>query len=215
MVRPLPILVSVVVLVAAGVVHGIRTDRWVYSPELQQAVDRLENFPMKVGDWEAEKAEDVAPDQARVAQIAGYRSLKFTNRFSGEQVSLLLLCGRPAAMAKHTPEMCYQGAGYSLTSAPQQHIFHGKGRNQEFWTAPFVKPGPIPMTIRIFWAWSDKGDWVAAKNPRLSFLGHPALYKLYVISAVSAKDQKAEETAAAHLLRALLPEIQRSLSPVE
>ena len=38
----------------------------------------------------------------------------------------------------------------------------------------------VPEIVRVFWAWSPDGKWLAPASPRISFRGHPYLYKLYV-----------------------------------
>ena len=64
-----------VALLAAGVVHGFWTDRWVSDTRLSDATARLADVPMRVGDWEGSATVNYervwAADAAGEGQCAG------------------------------------------------------------------------------------------------------------------------------------------------
>ncbi len=210
--RPLPLVAATCVLVATGVVHGLRSDRWGVGEEVLAAASRLETIPATVGDWEGVPFE-VDQRQLDVAQVAGHRGQKFTHRVTAEKASLLIICARPGAASVHTPDVCYQGLGYRMQGDPVRQSVSGGGVSGEFWTATFAKPGPVPDILRIWWAWGVGDRWVASSNPRLAFARVPALYKIYVVSPVRDPKQEVQDDAGYKLIGALLPVLKQSLSP--
>src|SRR4051812_35648701 len=97
-------------LVAAGLVHGFWTDRWVASTELQTASQRLADIPYAIGDWQGTDIE-VRPGSAG-AGVTGCIQRAYKNRRTGAQVSMALVNGRPGPVSIHTPEACYGASGY-------------------------------------------------------------------------------------------------------
>ena len=47
----IPVGAGVLILVGTGVVHGLWTERWHKSRELEDAVARIDFLPDQVGDW--------------------------------------------------------------------------------------------------------------------------------------------------------------------
>jgi hypothetical protein len=80
------------------------------------------------------------------------------------------------------------------------------------WVADFTKPGGQAEPLRIRWAWSDGGLWVASGSPRTAFARSRVLYKLYLVRPLSAKADPATESAEADLMKDLLPALQTTLS---
>src|SRR5260370_19693220 len=107
----LPIVLFAAMTLGAGVYHGLRTDRWRTSSELQNAIGRLDGVPSSLGDWHGE-AEPLDAEDLKRAGIKGHISYRFRNVVTGEKVSMLIVCGRSGPIAVHTPEICYGGAGF-------------------------------------------------------------------------------------------------------
>ena len=214
MLRTLPLLaVTGALTVLSGYVHGLYTGRWGDPAELEAAVARLGHVPMKIGDWHGE-AETVDPRAARQAGFRDYVMRRYQNRRTGAVATVLLACGPPGPLSVHTPDICYRGAGFTQL-APAARYSPGAAQRSPadaFWTAKFGKGTEFVSTQqRIFWAWSTGERWQAPDNPRRTFAGAPALYKLYVTSQVA---RPGEEPAASHgseLMRELLPELQKAL----
>jgi len=114
----------------------------------------------------------------------------------------------------HTPDVCYQGAGFTLAASPARSSAAPGEAGAEFWAARFLWAGPAPGSHRrIFWAWNAGGGWQAPDNPRLAFARYPALYKLYVIREMSKRDEPPENDPCREFMRLLLPELQEALFP--
>lgn len=220
MMRSYPLLIAVPLLLAYGVAEGLWTDRWVPSHDAEQAAARLQQVPRTVGGWEGHD-QKLDPRQASAAALAGALVRRYIHRRSGARVTVVLVCGRPGPIAVHPPDVCYSGAGYELTAAPVRvALTHKKSAEPapasgDFWVGQFVKTGPVPEPLRIYWSWSATGAWVAPDNPRVQFAGHGALYKLYVVQDLPLADVKPEEDPVREFISRFLPEVTRSLFPAE
>jgi hypothetical protein len=209
-----PILVSLALVGAMGVVHGIYSDRWGRSTQLEQALVGLSRVPATVGDW---VGEDRPLDAAvlKAGDIQGSVSRRYRNPRTGEAVSMLIVCGRGGPISVHTPDVCYEGAGYrQLARERRQDLDAGDGRTDSFNVARFGKPGVVPVQMEIYWAWSIDGvTWQAPENPRLSLARSRALYKMYVVRefAPGSRDEIADTCEA--FLRRVLPELRQALPP--
>jgi hypothetical protein len=208
--RPLPLAVGLVVLVTAGVVHGIWTNRWTTSAELEAAPAKLASVPLTVEDWEGEER-TLPAAHVRVAEIAGYLMRDYTNRTDGSRVSLLVVAGRPKSVAVHTPDVCYGGLGYVLTEpAAVKKVDVADGTPTDFFLGRFRKDeAGVSTYLRIHWAWTTDGHWEAPSNPRVAYLAKPALYKLYVIQPLAKPDEPLEKSPSRRFLAAFLPVFNR------
>jgi hypothetical protein len=212
--RYLPILSGLALLLLGGLVHGVWTGRWGGSEALNAAAARVDSVPLAVGEWQGKS---LAADAEAFAQ-AGARSYwvrQYANERTQGTVTALLMCGAWGKIAVHTPEICYQGAGYDMVSEPvRQRVDVQGGPPAEFWTARFRKPGPGGATaLRIFWGWGAGENWSAPDRPRWTFAGSPFLYKLYIVRDVT-DDTAADELARSlEFLPAFLPEVRKALSP--
>jgi hypothetical protein len=209
-----PLAVSVALVAGVGAVHGISTDRWGPSGQLQQAVGALDRVPPVFGDW---VGEDVAYEPEDMARAGIKRCVfrRYKNDKTREVVSVLLVCGRGGPISVHTPDVCYAGAGYQQVSAQARKEVTDADGKHAFWAARFASPGGLSKNqLDVYWAWSDDGRaWDAPENPRMAHARSPALYKLYVVREFmpSAQREVAEDACRAFLTRAL-PEIRERLT---
>ncbi len=213
MTRLLPGLVAMCVLAASGLVHGLWTERWRQSEDLERAAERVARMPLRVGGWEGRDIADPEPEATRQAGIVASRLCAFKDPRTAQELTVLLVCGRAGRIAAHTPEVCFPGSGLEMAGAPvRQSVAAGDGPPAEFWAARFRTVGDgAPTTVRALWAWSATGAWQAPDNPRLTYAGGRALYKLYVVRTLNAPDEPLESEPGLDLLRHLLPELRRAL----
>jgi hypothetical protein len=212
--RALPLATALILVIAAGLVHGQLTRRWAPSPAVGLAVARLERVPMTLGEWRGSPIE-LNREQLDMAEIAGYVARRYVQGRDGTEVTLMLVCGRPGPISVHTPDICYAGAGYEPTGPPaRQSLPIGPpGRPADFWHAVFRKQhAAVPTYLRILWAWSSRGTWEAPDNPRLTFAPRQVLYKMYIIRAMAKVDEGFDDEPIQGFLRVLLPELEKVLS---
>ncbi len=204
--RIIVISAAVGVLVAAGVVHGVWTDRWSAQSDLKAAAAQLEQLPLTLGAW---RGSDVEMEPDPNSQVAGQIARRYVHGINGKSVTILLACGRAGAVCTHTPEVCYAGSGYEVEK-PRR--FQAPGANAEFWTARFVKERESSKTnLRIFWAWHGTQSWQVADNPRWTFAGEKVLYKLDVITELAQADEPMETSACVEFMQELLPALKSNV----
>jgi hypothetical protein len=193
--------------------YGRWTNRWGRSRQLEEAVERLALVPRNIAEWSGKDLE-LSDREVKQAEIAGYVSREYQNR-SGASITVLLVCGRAGPTAVHTPDVCYPASGYQM-AAPERKKVEWQGsegnREEQFWATKFTKPAAVPPSrLRVYWAWTAEGTWQTPSSPRRAFAGKPALYKLYVMRAMSSSNEQLEDELCQEFLRLLLPRLERAL----
>jgi hypothetical protein len=201
------VLTAAGILAAAAVAHGWRTDRWGASPDLAEAAVRLDAIPLQVGDWTA-MVDELPAEQIKVARVAGLKVLRFSHRYTQDEVTVLILAGRPGPIAVHTPDVCYRGAGFVPGPSRAEPLSDGSTA----WVADFKKGGAQPETLRIRWAWSTGSGWIASGSPRLEFARAPVLYKMYFVRQVPPGGDPHDKLPELSLANEFLPVVQSALA---
>src|SRR5262249_12710674 len=136
----LPILVFAVLVLAAGTLQGLHSNRWHSSADLEAAVGRLNGVPESFGNWRGEKQEfDV--EELKRAGIKGHAAYRYRNIVTGEQVTMLIVCGRFGPISVHTPDICYAGAGYEpVGKQTRKEITVDGGTPLSVWALRFKTP---------------------------------------------------------------------------
>jgi len=212
--RAIPILVAISVVLSSGTLHGMWTNRWRASREIENAVSKLDLVPMVIGDWRG-RAQEVPRREWISAGLDGLVMRHFENIRTGRTTSVVLVCGRPGPVSVHTPEVCYPGAGFELAQEqPAKFSVDADGRRSEFVRADFENRESFPpQRLRVYWSWNATGTWTVPDNPRLAFASRSILYKLYLVARTSEGLEPSSDSAAIEFLRQLLPELDRALFP--
>lgn len=209
------LLLSVAVLATAGfgVAEGIWTGRWAGSGDLDRAAARVAAVPRVVGPWEGADRE-LDAREIRVGRLRGSLMRTYTHRQSGETVSVMVLCGQAGPIAAHTPDVCFQGQGLTMTAAPARRPVTA-GRDQgAFWGTRFERPGGgADGGSLALWGWSAGGGWEAAESPRVRYARAKFLYKLYVIRPLAGAATGADDAVLAAFLADFLPAADAALFP--
>jgi hypothetical protein len=218
MTRWLPVTVTLVLLLAAGLAYGIRNDRWVTSTELATVVARLPSVPMRLGDWVGQ--DDSNPRMIERLKRRGivhelvqrvYRDTR-----TGEVVSVLLATGRPGPISTHTPETCLgDGGDWDRDGRPRAVEIPGTPP-AEFTRCNFRRAhGPSAAAMTIYWSWYDRAQnrWITTPDPRMTFGGARSLTKIYVTQDATADPDglSSDESPAVRFLRECLPLIDQAL----
>lgn len=157
---------------------------------------------------------DIDARQLAVTEAAGHLSRSYIHRRTGAEVAVVVLCGRPGPISLHSPEVCYAGAGFTLRGETETCSVPGENAPAaQLFKATFVKEGPAPEILKVFWAWKADGAWAATTNPRLAFARSTVLYKLYAIRRLGRPDENPAQEPCLDFLRAFLPELDKRLSP--
>jgi hypothetical protein len=203
-------------VISTGIVDGVWNGRWQEVPGLQEAVARLESVPDRMGDWVGENRQ-LDQEVIAAAHIAGYRLLDFNNKRRRQRVTMLLICGQPGPVAVHTPDVCYEGAGYQVVSGPVPYSLLAARGGSSYPLNCVRLEGTAPQQpseLRVLWSWNADGCWEIPAHPRFHFARFHALYKLYVMSEhrVSGQIPQLEDDAAVTFLKVLLPALDRALA---
>lgn len=215
MLRSVLIVVAVAVLVGAGVLASIRTNRFGVSEDLYAAGQKLKAIPRTVGAWETTQDLELDPKVQERAEAVEYVSRVYQHRDTQVQLSVLLLCGEPGPIGSHTPDICYGGTGYD-TNVPKgvRSVMLPGGKASTYYSAKFRKPSNNE-TLHVCWAWGVDGHWEAADAARGEYALRSALYKIYVhrvLPPAIANTPDAEEPIH-DFLTVFLPEVHTTLAP--
>ena len=206
-----PMITTITCVLLLGAAHGYWTDRWKPSPDLQRSLDRLDRFPMNVGDWRGENVAYEPEDMSR-SGIQGCVFRKYQNFRTGATVNVLLVCGRGGPISVHTPDVCYAAAGYQQLGAEERT--QAGASIGDFWKGYFSLPNAVvPKRLEIFWAWSrDGSSWSAPDRPRYSFGRYRSLYKLYVVRETPAKPRPEDDSVTRDFMTQILPELRNAFA---
>jgi hypothetical protein len=216
--KTFPLAVALVIVLLAGLVHGLFTGRWIPSKDLEQAAQRVADVPLNVGDWQGE-ATTIDAKQLEMAGILAYRSATYVRRGgrSNDPLQLLLVCGDPRNIAVHTPDVCYAGNGYGLVGETQKHTVKlDGGGSATFESGVFRRDeGGVPTYLRVLWTFTTDGNWSAPDEARLAFprYNHRFLYKMYIIHRVAKPDEPLNADPSNDFIKQLLPELKKALFP--
>ncbi len=181
---------------------------------LSDAVARLDQIPVTIGAWTSTSG-TIDDRERRLAAIAGSLRREYRHLETGRVVTLTILCGASGPMSVHPPTACFEGVGYSLTSGPTVvGITDDTDSTSSLNKASFrLQDSSLSEVVRVFWGWSTNGEWDAPGNPRVSFRGEPALYKIYTVDrAYETADDLAQSEA---FLKEALPAIRKALTPAQ
>jgi hypothetical protein len=209
----LPIVVFAALVIGAGVVQGLQSDRWRRSSDVDQAVQRLQKVPTSLGDWQGEP-QAIEEEDLRRAGIQGHAYYRYRNAVTGDVVNMLIVCGRPGPISVHTPDVCYSGAGYEATGKQFTKEVPVEGdRTISVWGLRFKAPTTAGASqIEVDWAWNAGNGWVAADVARWKFSGQKALYKLYVVRTLPALAADKKKDPSVSFLQTFLPELEKVLA---
>ncbi len=202
---------ALTLLVGAGIVDGYFSQRWVSTELLQEASAALHELPLTIGEWEGTEGE-INPQQLKIAEATGSLLRVYRHRTTGESFSVMLLCGPHGPISLHPPTVCFVGAGWNLTAAPESHEYVDREATAcQFWQARFDRSSDLRRdAILTDWAWNNGQGWKASSDPRFEFAGSPYLFKLYVTGSVPT-DSDADRKLRAEFVRELTEAFDRTV----
>ena len=219
--RYLPLAVTLALLVSAGVVHGVWTNRWGLPPDIEAAAARLQEVPETIGEWTSTEV-PIDERQLVLAEAVGHLSRRYVKTVgtTTEAVNVMVLCGPTGPMSVHPPTVCFTSAGLVQRYPERRMEVLPKGQSQPdtFFETEFVRTAAAsPLTMQTLWSWSPGDQWRAAGNPRFAFARAPFLYKLYVtretVTRASEEPQPAETAdPSIKFLEVFLPELNKAIA---
>jgi len=223
-----PAAVALVLIMVGTVIQGQIMDRSFpifgkpkLNNQLEQFAERLPNVPYEFGDWVGEDLERTAEDELQLtyARVVGSISRVYTNRFTGEQLQVFIVCGKSQNVADHTPDQCFRAAGFAMLRDPirYMHTIENEQADSmavEFAVSEFKKQNQDSPDeqARVFWSWrSPSESWQAPRWPLFHYAGTPALYKMYILRPLAALVGEISDDPVLEFCDVAMPDIERAL----
>ena len=215
--RYLPIGAALVVIALGTYFQGRLTDRWgmIVSGKLESFNQRVENVPLKLGDWVGEDTE-VNQRLIKASNCTAYLSRVYRHSRTGEEVSVFLVCGTSRHVTIHTPTWCNPAAGFKIQQDPHSYRIECGPEMQTpvFTTTTFRKEETTGTHhLRIFWSFAHDGRWEAPKYERTNYAGHSALYKVYFITQIKGRETAPEKSPSIEFVKDIMPKLTQILFP--
>ncbi len=190
MMKPLTFASVLALVVCGALVHGSVTQRWnMISPDTAQT-DRLHAVEVRFEGWQPEKVDTEMP--------VNERSIATSRRYmspDNRTAMISFISGISGSVTTHTPDVCYPGSGYKTLRGPRKETFDLPRGPATVYVADFEKKTQTKQDrVRVRWAWTTAGEWVAPDNPRWQFAGQlraPTLYKVYIATPLADSDNDA------------------------
>ena len=213
----IPLAIVAIVLAAGTYVEGKYSDRWgdAASVKLDRFTELVSQVPMQIGDWQGIDDQGIGDDEFKKTNCTAYISRMYRNP-EGQQVNVYLVSGTGRHVTIHTPDWCYVGAGFDKVEDPQQYRIQlgetPSDADPEFLTTIFRKEDMMSkQEIRIFWTFSDDGNWAGPKDPKAVFGGRRAMYKFYLITDVNESGWDIESNPTINFVKEFVPTVNKIL----
>lgn len=207
----LPIAVVLIVIAMTTVLQGRKSERWPFAESRTESLQgfsaRLDYIPMDVGNWKGTD-EEVNQEEFAASNCDKCVSRVYRNEITGESVSVYLVSGVSRHITIHTPDWCYVGAGFEMESEQEPFTMRcgANVKDAEFLTTTFRKEDRLGSNrLRIFWAFTDNGDWKSPRNPKPEYAGRPAMFKVYLITGAGPRMAQAANSPAVAFGEEFLP----------
>lgn len=197
-------ILAIGLLLVGGLVQGYWTDRWASPNDLALAIERMDNLPLSLGDWDGHAL------QAKTNPRGTNRlDRRYVNRVTGESIEMTLLVGRPGPVSLETPDVCSSAEGYTITP---QGLTPLPGCEERFYTLDAVRNWTSEQSrLRLYGAWSTGSGWEATPHPGLQCARRRVLYKLYVTGDLTDRANPSQPDPCLIFLRELLPALNEIL----
>ena len=174
-------------IIGGALVNGAATQRWTAFAPDPARTDALHATTIRFDDWQATDVPTEMPTNERSTAT----SRSYTSASTGKAAIVTFISGVPGSVSTHTPDVCYPGSGYKTLQAPKRETLElPGGRTGLCYVADFEKKTATRHDrVRVRWAWTTEGVWLAPDNPRWQFARQlaaaPVLYKVYIATPLS------------------------------
>ena len=197
-------------ILLGGVAHGVLSNRWGVSENIQALGSQLNSIPMEIGPWKCSE-EGKLEDRViyGILEASGYISRVYVHQSTAEAINVFLVFGPKGPVAVHTPEICYSARAVTQTSERQAVPADYDGKDGQLWKLGFESNTIDKRKMSVYYGWTDGGAWQAAKSPR--FWRTDYLYKIQTsCQAVGKKEDSTDE-----FFRVFLPEVRKVIRKIE
>ena len=207
------LLVAALTLVG-GIIHGRMSNRWGATADAQRAAERLEEFPAAFKDWKMVATRPLSRGELEQLRSYGYFSRTYTNRVTGDAVSVTVIVGPMGPTSEHTPEVCYSSRADTIVDARSEvSLGDTESSKGNFWTMTFRSNNLNADLSCVYYGWSTGDSWHAAETPRFEFAGYPYLYKIQLASHAEGGEKQEASDPCRRFLTDFVPIARDYLIP--
>lgn len=192
-------------IVMGGALYGSYSQRWGPPPDLVAMGESVEEMPEQIGDWIMIDESPMAKSAVDMLECAGYVNRKYQHSKTGQIVDLAIIVGPPGPTAVHTPEICFSSRAYDQeTERREVEIVSDDGHAHSFWCLEFITKNVLANRLRVYYAWSPDGTWIASESPRYEYAALPGLYKVQLATEISPGTESTGDDPGKDFLKALI-----------
>ncbi|QDU42790.1 hypothetical protein Mal52_12580 [Symmachiella dynata] len=164
---------------------------------LEKESQRLENFPVAFGNWDAQAEGDPLPEGVQTELgLENYLSRVYRNRETNQQVALLIMVGSPGRLVRHPPDICYSNRG-SRTFSTGKILIEDADATDNFRSLAYVGDDSLETSDEFVVAYGHTADtqWDVPRFPRFTYGSESFLYKMQVLVAGGDNNEERIQTA--------------------
>jgi len=200
---------ALAMVLLGGVAHGVLSNRWGVSEDIQALGNQLRSIPMEIGPWKCEEEGKLDDKVAETLEVKGYISRVYVHQATGELVNVFMVFGPKGPIAVHTPEVCYSARAVTQTSDRQAVPCDYDGKDGTIWKLGFETNSIDKRKMSVYYGWTEGGPWQAANSPR--FWRTDFLYKIQTSCQATGK----KEDSTDEFFKAFMPEARKVMRKVE
>jgi Protein of unknown function (DUF3485) len=146
----------------------------------------LSELPKTLGTWTAVPNSDsrLDPEIARLAGSSDHVIRAYADSTTGEVATVLVLYGLADSVFGHTPEICYNAAGYRFVSAPtdRQFVLSDSSTPVEYRGFYVAKQGVASTEYsEVVWSFWHAGSWWPDVSTRWKLFRYsPGMFKIQI-----------------------------------
>jgi hypothetical protein len=179
----------------------------------------LAELPRAMGTWQAAGGSEIRldPEVALFAGASDHIVRDYIDEKTAERASALALYGLGPLVSPHTPELCYQAAGYKLVRGPIDHAITVpgvKGPVRYRWAIYAKRVGHVSRYEEAYCTFLHHGDWLpeAATTRWKMFRYDPGLFKVQIARSVSGLSENGKGPCE-DLLGEIVRQVNNRLPP--
>lgn len=204
----LGIISALAMILLGGVAHGVLSNRWGISEDIQSLGKNIRSIPMEIGPWKCSKDDKLDDRVVGILEATGYLSRIYVHQATGETVNVFLVFGPKGPIAVHTPEICYSARAVTPTSERQPVPCVYDGTEGSIWKLGFETNTIEKRKMTVYYGWTDGGPWQAAKSPR--FWRTDFLYKIQTSCQATGK----KEDSTDEFFKLFMPEVRKVMRKI-
>ncbi|WP_406701325.1 exosortase-associated EpsI family protein (plasmid) [Singulisphaera sp. Ch08] len=173
----------------------------------------LDDLPLVLGDWRGEETK-IDPKIARRTGATDLITRRYVDQRTGATLEAIILYGPSTEVYGHTPEVCYQAAGYEKVAGPDARTIDVGSLPVPFRALVYSKgEGGQSELHEVYYSWRFARHWspdVIGTYKRFERI--PGMLKIHLARLVTEHERRDIGNPCEAFLEVLLPEVERRLA---